>query len=62
MALDAYGGWVTAQQVRSYLRQLGIILHYQNEMAVLHNTLKRVAKVDHHVGTTVYATKSAEGA
>ena len=58
IALDAYGGWVTAQQVRGYLQQLGIRLDYNNQMAVLHNTLKRVGQIDRDsTGNTVYARK-----
>ena len=58
MALDAHGGdWVTAQQVRSYLEQLGIRLEYNNEMAVLHNTLSRVGRKGRNAFGTVYASK-----
>jgi hypothetical protein len=59
MALDAHGGeWITAQQVRSYLTQLGVRLDYNNEMSVLHNTLRRVGLIrrDDFRGT-VYARK-----
>lgn len=58
MALDAYGDWVTAQQVRGYLSQLGITLDYPNPMAVLHTTLKRVGKVARDsFGNTIYASQ-----
>jgi hypothetical protein len=58
IALDAYGQWVTAQQVRQYLAQLGIELEYQNPMAVLHTTLQRVGQVGRDTnGTTCYAKK-----
>jgi hypothetical protein len=58
MALDAYGTWVSAQQVRTYLVHLGIRLDYNNEMAVLHNTLKRVGQIGRDdFGNTVYAAK-----
>lgn len=58
MALNAYSDWVTAQQVRSYLVQLGIRLDYRNEMAVLHNTLGRVGQSrPGPLGTTIYAKK-----
>jgi len=57
-ALDAYGDWMTAQQVRSYLVQLGIRFDYRNEMAVLHNTLGRVGQSrPGPLGTTIYARK-----
>jgi hypothetical protein len=59
MALDAHGGeWITAQQVRTYLTQLGVRLNYNNEMSVLHNTLRRVGLIgrDNFRGT-VYARK-----
>ena len=59
MALNAYGGWVTAQQVRTYLVQVGIRFDYSNEMAVLHNTLKRVGRTARdQFGNTVYAAKA----
>jgi hypothetical protein len=58
IALNAYGQWVTAQQVRGYLAQLGIRFQYNNEMAVLHNTLKRVGQTRRDsFGNTVYAPK-----
>lgn len=58
LALDAYGGWVTAHQVRDYLEQLGVRFHYNNVMAVLHNTLKRVGQSGRdNFGNTVYAPK-----
>jgi len=58
MALAAHGQWVTAQQVRAYINQLGFRLEYNNEMAVLHNTLKRVGQSGRDdFGNTVYAPK-----
>jgi hypothetical protein len=58
MALEAYGGnWVTAQQVRGYIAQLGYTLQYNNPMAVLHNTLKRVGRTGNDFGNTVYAKR-----
>lgn len=59
MALDAYGDWVSAQQVRGYLNQLGIKLEYTNEMAVLHTTLRRVGQAarDRRNTNTFYAKK-----
>jgi len=57
-ALDAYQGeWVTVQQVRSYIEQLGVRLEYNNIMAVLHNTLSRVGRKSRNGLTTVYARK-----
>ena len=57
-ALEAYAIPIPAQQVRAYLMQLGIRLDYSNEMAVLHNTLRRVGKVaQDQFGNTVYAPK-----
>jgi hypothetical protein len=57
MALEAHSQWVTAQQVRGYLNQLGISLEYTNEMAVLHTTLKRVGQTGRLNGNTFYAKK-----
>ena len=58
MALDAYGQWVSAQQVRGYLNQLGITLDYTNEMAVLHTTLRRVGLTARDAnGNTCYGKK-----
>jgi hypothetical protein len=58
MALNAYGRWVTAQEVRAYFVQLGIRLDYNNEMAVLHNTLKRVGRTEKDAsGNTIYAAR-----
>jgi hypothetical protein len=58
MALDAFGGqWVTAKQVRDYLVQIGVQFNYSNQMAVLHNTLQRVAQTTRNGGTTLYAAK-----
>jgi hypothetical protein len=57
-ALDAYQGqWVTAQQVRSYIEQLGVRFEYNNIMAVLHNTLARVGQKGRNAFGTVYARK-----
>lgn len=57
-ALDAYQGeWVTAQQVRSYIEQLGIRFEYSNTMAVLHNTLARVGQKGRNAFGTVYARR-----
>jgi len=57
-ALDAYQGeWVTAQQVRSYIEQLGIRLEYNNIMAVLHNTLARVGQKGRNAFGAIYARK-----
>lgn len=57
-ALEAYQGeYVTAQQVRSYIEQLGIRFEYNNIMAVLHNTLARVGRKGQNNFGTVYARK-----
>lgn len=57
-ALDAHGDWVSAQQVRTYITQLGVKLEYNNVMAVLHNTLKRIGQAGRDsFGNTVYAKK-----
>jgi len=60
IALDRAGAWVTAQQVRNLLSQIGIELTggYTNPMAVLHATLKRVGEVCRDPkGQTLYAKK-----
>jgi hypothetical protein len=58
IALENYGQWVTAQQVRGYLNQLGIELQYSNPMAVLHTTLQRVGQMCRdEQGNTFYAKK-----
>jgi hypothetical protein len=60
VALDRAGGWVTAQQVRQLLEQIGISLDggYTNPMATLHATLKRVGAVCRDAqGNTLYAKK-----
>jgi hypothetical protein len=58
LALNTYGSWMTAHQVRSYLEQLGVQFQYVNVMAVLHNTLKRVGQTGRdNFGNTVYAPK-----
>jgi multidrug resistance efflux pump len=57
-ALDAYQGeFITAQEVRSYIEQLGFSLEYNNIMAVLHNTLARVGRKGRNAFGTVYARK-----
>jgi hypothetical protein len=58
-ALNAHQGeFITAHQVRCYIQQLGVTLQYNNVMAVLHNTLKRVGQSrPHNLAGTVYARK-----
>jgi hypothetical protein len=59
IALDKAPGWVTAQQVRDILWNLGIDLKggYTNPMAVLHATLKRVGQTWTDGKDTYYAKK-----
>jgi vacuolar-type H+-ATPase subunit D/Vma8 len=58
MALDAHQGeFITAQQVRSYIEQLGFQLEYNNIMAVIHNTLARVGRKERNAFGAIYASK-----